>query len=488
MWHRLLLLGVFLSATTCATVSAASLSEFSSRLEYSLGDMSENGLGITELRVRTAESNQEWINQGRPQVGPAAPHLVRNKKFSIRVVNGRSIWTIADGAKDLLKSAPQDMAKDGTITMCLMPCRDLDYTSISKETIAKAKIEMAKLVPIARFGDFGLFAHPQVSPEQARDLEALVLKLTLPALFSGMNITGMTKLEPIQVAGLSYPATGAADLVAAMDNIRGAGPAAAAEPNTPPDGQRISGVRVGKDRTTTYYENGAVVVSETAPPASTVGPQIRGYDPAQADRPPPGLAPPKPTGRTYVKYGGWTTDSDREIERERKAREAQAAAAKKPRLTMADYAKKAEQEKADFQAKKARAAADNKAVLQWMLDGRSKREAQIRDAWQKRREYVDSQANRKDAVVSGKIFVEGGWVKIPLRNRTDVTMKVTIDYEAFNNKGERLGSSSQLTMLLALTSHDAILFGEEPGWRITDSRVSWVAERFEYENKVPVPY
>lgn len=296
------------------------------------------------------------------------------------------------------------------------------------------------LVPVGWVGPFGLWAPPDLPADIVQGLEKRMVSLN------------GTMLGRFQKDGLPLSTGGASDLLAKAQAARAA---------------------------------------ESAPtpvaPVNTAGPQLKGYDPREANRPTPSSEPPPPkhipmtavqNRKPGVYICSWPSANP----------PAPPKPAPKPRLTMADYAKKAAQERAAFQVRKAKAAADSKAVFDWMVAGREAREAGIRDAWRKRREYVDSQANRPDAILYGKIFAEGGWVKIPIRNRTDVTMMVTIDFEGFDGKGERVLASPHITMLIALTAHDAILFAESPGWKVISSRVSWVAAPGEYQNKVPVAY
>lgn len=293
----------------------------------------------------------------------------------------------------------------------------------TKFSLLLAPLEMPEqylrgLVPIGWVGPFGLWAPANLPADIVQGLEQTLVR---------MNGTGLMRF---QKEDLPLTTGGASDLLAKVQAARSA---------------------------------------EEAPapvPISTVGPQIKGYDPKEADRPPPGPPPLKPINWSIGRIPGVTgfhPPEDQSIERERKAREAKAAAAKKPRLTMADYAKKAAQEKADFQVKKAKAAADNKQVLNWLLNDRNTKEADIRQRMQKRREYVAGQANRTDAVMHGpKTFIEGGWLKIHLRNRTDVSLRITIDLIILDKNRERVPRNPCLSVLLPLVEEDLILTAWDP--------------------------
>ncbi len=325
----------------------------------------------------------------------------------------------------------------------------LSKTKIDRDTtkfsLFLAPLEMPEqylqgLVPIGWVGPFGLWAPASLPADIVQGLEKTVVRMNGKSLMR------------FQKADLPITTGGAADMLAKAQAARSAEETAAPAP--------------------------------TPAPASTVGPQIKGYDPKQADRPPPGPPPLKridTKGPNFVKGIGTWPDSNLELERERKAREAKAAAAKKPRLTMADYAKQAEKEKADFQAKKAKAA-DNKQVLDWLVNDRNAFEADIRQRLQKRREYVDGQTNRRDAVMHGpNLLIEGGRLIIRLRNRTDVSLKITIDLEIYDKKGERVNMTPYLLILLPLVEEDRFLTPWDPSYAPSPKYlIRWGVEPFNY--------
>ena len=324
----------------------------------------------------------------------------------------------------------------------------------TKFSLLLAPLEMPEqylqgLVPVGWVGPFGLWAPASLPADIVQGLEQTLVR---------MNGTGLMRFQKVD---LPLTTGGASDMLAKAQAARSAEEAAAP-------------VR--------------------APvPVNTVGPQIKGYDPKQADRPTRSDQPP-PLKHIDWKAGGYGTglctwpDDNMNLRREREAREAKAAAAKKPRLTMADYAKKAAQEKADFAVRKAQAAADSKQVLNWLKGDRNANDKAARLSWEKRGEYIRGQIARRDAVTNGNSFSDGTWVKIPLRNHTDVAMEVTIKYRAYNKKtGTQIGFTSRTTQLLAMASEDVVLFGHEPDWQVEDNvTLTWTALSFEYTNKILV--
>jgi hypothetical protein len=302
------------------------------------------------------------------------------------------------------------------------------------------------LVPVGWAGPFGLWAPPDLPADIVQGLEQTLVRMN------------GTTLGRFQQEGLPLSTGGAADLLAKAQAARAAEPAPA-----------------------------------PVAPVNTIGPPLKGYDPREANRPAPSNDPPPlkhiPMTAVQNRKPGVYICSWPSINPPTPPKPAP-----KPRLTMADYAKKAAQERAAFQVRKAKAAADSKAIFDWMVDGRKKREADIRGAWQKRREYVDSQVNRSDAVVADDPVEDGPsssdgkekWVVVHLHNRTDIGLIVTLHYW-----GGPTGDQYQRThtvMLIPSTIPFRLALFAGNGWTVKNFRMNWTAVPGEYQNKVPLAY